>query len=642
VTLSPETATVHVNKSLQFTATVQNSSNRAVVWSLSGDGCSGAACGTVSNTGLYTAPASPPEPPFVTVKATSVADSTKSATATVTLFGPVVVTVRPADVLVTVGRSRWFGAQVDNAIDSRVTWTLSGSMGSGVEYGTITSDGLYTAPAAVPADPIVTITATSVEDASVSGSTTATIRPAGTSEIIWTWVSGSDTAKQLGVYGTKGVPSPSNVPGSRVAAVSWIDTGGNLWLFGGYGLGPSQSGLIFNDLWKFDQTANEWTWMSGSNTGAQPGVYGTKGVADPLNVPGSRENPLAWSDSRGKLWLFGGMGYDSLGQDGSLNDLWSFDPATTQWTYVSGFYLTNEWGRYGTKGVPAPSNVPGARYRGASWIDAAGKLWLFGGWGHSRTGAFDFLNDLWMFDLETSEWTWVSGSDEVHEYGEYGTKGVPSPANVPGSRCDLVTWIDLDGRLWLFGGYLWEDGECYFNDLWRFDPATLEWTWMSGSDWINEPGYYGVQGTADPRNAPGSRSGAVSWTDQSGVLWLFGGFGFDSDGNAGWLNDLWRFDPTTAEWTWVAGSDLVGEPGNYGTRNVPDISNVPGGREFALSWLDADGRFWLWGGYGFDSLKADGWLNDLWYFTRPIPAPKKEQTGSARRQSSASPIRGQK
>jgi hypothetical protein len=49
----------------------------------------------------------------------------------------------------------------------------------------------------------------------------------------WTWVSGSDTDGALGVYGTQGTVSASNVPGSRFGAVSWIDGSGNLWLAGG-------------------------------------------------------------------------------------------------------------------------------------------------------------------------------------------------------------------------------------------------------------------------------------------------------------------------------------------------------------------------------------------------------------------------
>src|SRR5437870_3031135 len=52
----------------------------------------------------------------------------------------------------------------------------------------------------------------------------------------WTWMSGPSATDQPGVYGTQGVPSPSNYPGARGwGELSWTDSTGNFWLFGGYG-----------------------------------------------------------------------------------------------------------------------------------------------------------------------------------------------------------------------------------------------------------------------------------------------------------------------------------------------------------------------------------------------------------------------
>jgi hypothetical protein len=65
-----------------------------------------------------------------------------------------------------------------------------------------------------------------------------------------------------------------------------------------------------------------------------------------------------------------------------------------------------------------------------------------------------------------------------------------------------------------------------------------EWAWMSGSTTEGSFGVYGTEGTPAPQNVPGSRSEAVTWTDQKGNLWLFGGEGFDSAGNSGYLNDF--------------------------------------------------------------------------------------------------------
>ena len=75
VSITPNSnISVGVTLTKQFTASVSGTSNTAVNWSVSGSGCSGAACGTVSSSGLYTAPASVPNPATVTVTATSAAD----------------------------------------------------------------------------------------------------------------------------------------------------------------------------------------------------------------------------------------------------------------------------------------------------------------------------------------------------------------------------------------------------------------------------------------------------------------------------------------------------------------------------------------------------------------------------------------
>lgn len=81
VFVTPSTANVLKGASQQFSASVSNNANTSVTWSVTGGG-------TVSNTGLYTAPAVVPNPANVTVKATSNADTTKSATATVTVVEP--------------------------------------------------------------------------------------------------------------------------------------------------------------------------------------------------------------------------------------------------------------------------------------------------------------------------------------------------------------------------------------------------------------------------------------------------------------------------------------------------------------------------------------------------------------------------
>ncbi len=81
VTVNPQAATLEVGESLQFSAEVSGAAGTQVTWAVE----QGASGGTVTQAGLYTAPASLPSPASVTVRATSVDDPAASSTATVTL-----------------------------------------------------------------------------------------------------------------------------------------------------------------------------------------------------------------------------------------------------------------------------------------------------------------------------------------------------------------------------------------------------------------------------------------------------------------------------------------------------------------------------------------------------------------------------
>jgi N-acetylneuraminic acid mutarotase len=431
----------------------------------------------------------------------------------------------------------------------------------------------------------------------------------------WLWVTGSELTNRPGHYGTKGVAAPDNTPGARRDATSWGGSDDALWLFGGLGYARAGSGLL-NDLWRYDAAAGTWTWIAGSDSANEHGLYGDRGVASPLNVPGARSGAASWRDVAGRLWLFGGHGYDGNGTPGYLNDLWQYDPATAMWTWIGGGSSANTLGLYGTQGVPSANNAPGGRTEATAWTDGAGNLWLFGGSGFGEQAVAGRLNDLWRYDPGSSQWIWVRGAKAINTLGLYGTRGVSAPFADPGSRAGAGSWTDAFGAFWLFGGFglATTSTAGHLNDLWRFDPSTGTWTWMSGASVTNSAGSYGNLSIPSAANVPGARHLGASWQEVDGTFWLFGGAGCAST-CSGELNDVWRYEPAVDLWTWMGGSSVLNEPGAYGAPGIREPGSRPGSRDGAAGWSRAEGGFWLFGGHGIVADGAIGLLNDLWMMT---------------------------
>ena len=88
VKVSPPTAQIREGASQQFSATVMGSGNTAVTWSVNGVAGGNSSFGTVDSKGLYHAPSGLPNPNPLKVKATSVADTRASDSATTTIDNP--------------------------------------------------------------------------------------------------------------------------------------------------------------------------------------------------------------------------------------------------------------------------------------------------------------------------------------------------------------------------------------------------------------------------------------------------------------------------------------------------------------------------------------------------------------------------
>ncbi len=419
---------------------------------------------------------------------------------------------------------------------------------------------------------------------------------------MWTWMKGDSTFNGTGNFGTIGTTSTNNNPPAMYSPFCWTDLNGNFWLFGG------GQGDFFSSLWKYELSTNSWTWENGVITTNQPGSYGVKGIPSPTNYPGSRlGSNSTWVDKSGNLWLFGGIGFDIAGNLGALEDLWKYNIASNEWTWMAGYNLCNVAPSYGTIQVPATSNSPGGRWEtGCTW-NYEGALWLFGGTNYSGE-----LGDVWKYLLASNEWVWMQGSSSNNQPASYGTKGVSDPSNTPGTRASYCSWIDKSNSFWTFGGYQASNS---FADLWKFDCVINEWTWVSGSDINSASGLNGGLCKSSANFYPGARMENRSiWNTGDGDLWVYGGCFY---GTLSMYDDLWRYRIDSNDWTLVSGDTLLNQDAYYGVKEVASSTNLPGGRCGTATWLDSEGNIWLFG--GCTSFIPMIYTNDLWKYTIDNP-----------------------
>ncbi len=205
ISISPASASVSAGSSRQFTAVVTGTSNTAVSWSVDGIANGNAGTGTISASGLYTAPASPGTH---SVAATSVADPTRRATATVTVTAPtaVSITVSPTSASLNTGQTQQFTASVSGTSNTAVSWSVDGVAGGNTSVGTVSGSGLYTAPASAGTHQV---SATSVADRSKGAAAAVTVS-ASSSALSGVFTFHYDT-QRTGAYTAETTLTPSNV-----------------------------------------------------------------------------------------------------------------------------------------------------------------------------------------------------------------------------------------------------------------------------------------------------------------------------------------------------------------------------------------------------------------------------------------------
>jgi len=288
VTISPILATVAAGGTQQFSAVVQNTSNTAVTWQVNGVTGGNATVGTISSSGLYTAPGVVPNPATVTVTAVSQADATKSAAAQVTITAAttVSVTISPTSATVAAGGTQQFSAVVQNTSNTAVTWQVNGVTGGNATVGTISSSGLYTAPGVVPNPATVTVTAVSQADATKSAAAQVTITAATTVSVTI-----SPTSATVAAGGTQQFSAV--VQNTSNTAVTWQVngvTGGNATvgtisssgLYTAPGVVPNPATVTVTAVSQADAT---------KSAAAQVTITAVAGIAFYVSTTGSDSNP---------------------------------------------------------------------------------------------------------------------------------------------------------------------------------------------------------------------------------------------------------------------------------------------------------------------------------------------------------------
>ena len=340
----------------------------------------------------------------------------------------------------------------------------------------------------------------------------------------------------------------------------------------------------------------------------------------------------------GCVYLFGGIkvmygrpkGPGDLSVQGSLNDLWRYDPGRGRWTR-----LEDHDGRIGFR----PSDTRPCTRKLTTWLPVNGRLYLFGGSSVRGPGKGAIkLNDLWAYDPKTASWELIepddgrasgitvdghrpagSGGMGAAVLGDYlylmGGHGAMTHAQLWTYKAPAGKWEHLgpatngrngwppkrycpvlagwNGRLYLWGG---RDSQGrapeFYNDLWEYDPDGGAWTCIQ-------------ENRADDVARPSPRYG-LGHAVIGDYLYLFGGFA-GGEGEHPQLNDLWQYDLRAGRWDCLyphnGAEDCSAGAERPGVRRIP-VMTVGGESVYLFGGLDL-----ATGPHGDGPLAA---YNDFW------------------------------
>lgn len=444
----------------------------------------------------------------------------------------------------------------------------------------------------------------------------------------WVWMHGPNTslnqffAPQAGaIYGTMGIEDANNQPPAWFADAYWRGDNNDFWIYTGRK----------DEMWRYNTLTNSWTWIKGDNS-PSPGyilpTYGTKGIADPANSPGSQNTPTFWRDVAGNFYMYGG----SVNTKGRINTVWKYSSVSNEWIWIAGDKDSLQPAINGTKGVWSVNNNPGAMDGAEVFLSTQNSdtVYMYGGRYQDYTGKSGFMRDLWAFNNQTQEWVWLNGNLIANDSGNYTTLGQYSSGNYPGCRAWIGSGIKQENSLMFFGGWTSLYGGANHHDLWDFDLSINQWGWLGGTDETfrssdlaklnNYKNLYEDFCIANDSNLPYSRSLAYKWIDDCGNLWIYGGRPLEIVSNY-LLDDFWMYSRKNNSWLRISGSDTLNQDPIYGTKGIPDIANTPGARGGGGGnfRFPNDNTLWLFGGQAKLNPTNGYYYNDVWKFVPDKP-----------------------
>jgi hypothetical protein len=219
VSVTPASGSLLIKATQQFAASVQGtgSFSTAVSWFVNDVQGGNTPFGTITSNGLYSAPATVPNPSGVTVKAQSVQDGKKAGTTQVSITPEnVQINISPSSGSAQLGGTLQFMSTVTGTVNTGVTWSVNNVQGGQSAIGSIDQTGLYTAPANLPAHSTVSVGATRQEDTTKTAAAVTILGTAG-------GIAVTVTPQNPNVVfdGSKSIQFSAAVSGASNSGVTW-------------------------------------------------------------------------------------------------------------------------------------------------------------------------------------------------------------------------------------------------------------------------------------------------------------------------------------------------------------------------------------------------------------------------------------